>query len=381
MPQYDVIVIGTGGVGSATLYHLARRGVRVLGIDRFPPGHDRGSSHGQTRMIRLAYYEHPDYVPLLRRAYDLWHELEQVAEKKLYLPVGVLAGGPPDGELISGMLRSAAQHKLQLEQFSAQEVALHWPGYRLPDNFCGLLERRAGYLMVEDCVIAHAEIAQRSGAELQCNSEVRSWHVDDDGVIVKTDRETYSAARLVITAGAWASDLLQTLRVPLHVLRKPLFWYRTQSSTYRLESGCPCFLFETLGGIFYGFPQSNELGVKLAEHTGGRIVDDPLQIDRTLDAADQQRIETCLANHLPGVSSECAAHAVCMYTMTPDGHFVVGPHPEHPQVSFAAGLSGHGFKFTSVLGEIMADLALDGKTQYPINFLAHQRFTQRSSDG
>ncbi len=375
MVHYDVIVIGAGGVGSAALYHLARRGARVVGLDRFPPGHDRGSSHGQTRVIRLAYYEHPDYVPLLLRAYDLWHELEQVAGKKLFHQVGILGGGLPEGELISGILRSSAKHGLLVEQLSAQEAALRWPGYRMPDNFRGLFEARAGYLMVEDCVRAHAEAAIRAGAELHCGSAVRGWKIDSQGVTVETDHETLSADRLVITAGAWAGGMLLSLKVPFQVLRKPLFWYRTLNSTYQLDSGCPCFMFETLGGIFYGVPQDSELGVKVAEHTGGLAVDDPLHPDRTLHAADQRRIETCLAAHLPGVSSECTAHSVCMYTMTPDGHFVVDRHPQHAQVVLTAGLSGHGFKFTSVLGEIMAELALEAHTQHAIDFLSCRRFT------
>ena len=234
--------------------------------------------------------------------------------------------------------------------------------------------RCAGFLLVEDCVKAHAEAAVRAGATLQSGVAVRGWKPDGRSVIVETDDEKLSADRIVITAGAWASDLLASLNVPFQVRRKPLFWYRTNDPSYQMESGCPCFFFESLNGQFYGFPQSNELGVKLAEHTGGGVVTDPLQVDRSLHPADQARVEACLAEHLPGVSRECTAHAVCMYTMSPDEHFVVGRHPEYPQVAFTAGLSGHGFKFTSVLGEVMAQLALNGVTQHPIEFLSPTRF-------
>ena len=372
--HYDVIVIGTGGVGSAALYHLARSGARAIGLDRFPSGHSQGSSHGQTRIIRQAYHEHLNYVPLLLRAYELWHELEQEVQQKLFYQVGLLFGGPPNGEIVRGVLQAAAEHGLDVEDLSLQEASARWPGFRLRDDHRHVFEPRAGFLLVEDCVKAHAEAAVRAGATLQSGVAVRGWKPDGRSVIVETDDEKLSADRIVITAGAWASDLLASLNVPFQVRRKPLFWYRTNDPSYQMESGCPCFFFESLNGQFYGFPQSNELGVKLAEHTGGGVVTDPLQVDRSLHPADQARVEACLAEHLPGVSRECTAHAVCMYTMSPDEHFVVGRHPEYPQVAFTAGLSGHGFKFTSVLGEVMAQLALNGVTQHPIEFLSPTRF-------
>ena len=369
-----MIVIGTGGVGAAALYHLTRRGVRAIGLDRFPPGHDRGSSHGGTRMIRLAYHEHLNYVSLLLRAYDLWHELEEVSHKKLFQEVGILVGGLPESEMISGVLRSAAEYQLPVDRLSPLEARSRFPGYCLPDYFCCLFEQRAGYLMVEESVKAHAEAAIRMGAELRSGVTVRGWKPDGQSVMVVTDEEVLRADQLVITAGAWSSDLLSSLNVPLRVLRKPLFWYRTKKPSYRVDLGCPCFLFETLGGIFYGFPQIDEQGLKIAEHTGGEPVEDPLEVDRTMHPAEKLRVEECLAHHMPDVARECTAHAVCMYTMSSDGHFVIGCHPEYPQVVFTAGLSGHGFKFTPVLGEIMADLAIEKKTRHAIQFLSPDRF-------
>jgi monomeric sarcosine oxidase len=372
--SYDAIVIGAGGVGSAALFHMARRGLRVIGLDRFPPGHDRGSSHGQTRIIRQAYHEHPDYVPLLLRAYELWYELEAIADQKLFHQVGLLFGGPPAGEIMAGVELAANTHNLPVERLSVAEAAGRWPGFRVPESFRIMFEERAGYLMVEDCVLAHIAAAKQAGAQVRHGLTVLGWKPNGRGVTVETDEGTLHADRLVITAGAWASDLLASLNVPFQVLRKPLFWYKTSDPAYNIESGCPCFFFDTLGGQFYGFPQSGSAGVKIAEHTGGELVADPLNVDRTLHTNDRDRVEAFLAEHLPGVSRECMAHAVCLYTMSPDQHFIVGRHAEHPQVVFTAGLSGHGFKFTSVLGEIMADLATQDRSQLPIEFLSPERF-------
>jgi monomeric sarcosine oxidase len=372
--SYDAIIIGTGGVGSAALYHLARRGLRVIGLDRFPPGHDRGSSHGQTRIIRQAYHEHPDYVPLLFRAYELWDELQQLSGQQLFHQVGLLFGGAPGCEIIAGAELAADTHNLPLDRVSVRDAAQRWPGFRVPESFRILYEQRAGYLLVEDCVRAHIAAATQAGAQVRYGLSVLGWKPNGQSVSVETDEGMLYADRLVITAGAWASDLLGALNVPFQVLRKPLFWFKSTGPAYNVETGCPCFFFDTLGGQFYGFPQTGSAGLKIAEHTGGDAVADPLTVDRTLHVEEQARVEACLTEHLPGVSHERIAHAVCLYTMSPDQHFVVGRHAEFPQVVYAAGLSGHGFKFTSVLGEIMAELATQGRSRHPIEFLSPERF-------
>jgi sarcosine oxidase len=378
MSTFDVIVIGTGGVGSSALSHLSRRGVHALGIDRFPPGHDRGSSHGHTRVIRLAYFEHPDYVPLLRRAYDLWRELEETREEKLYHQVGVLQVGLPEGEVIAGVRASAKMHGLQVEDVPLAEFARRFPGFGLADDHAALFEERAGYLLVERSVIAHAEEAVRHGAVLASGEEVRAWRIVGDGVIVETDRNQYAARRLIITAGAWAGQLLADLGIPLRVLRKQLHWFAPQRDLYRETTGSPCFLYDLPEGFFYGFPQLDERGVKVAEHSGGREITDPLDVDRELDERDSQTVANFIKHHMPAMSTKLVDYATCLYTMSPDGHFIVDRHPQHSQVSFAAGLSGHGFKFTSVLGEILAELALDGRASLPIEFLSARRDALRS---
>jgi len=356
-------VIGLGGAGSAALCHLARRGGRVVGVDRFPPGHDRGSSHGATRMIRLAYFEHPDYVPLLRRSFDLWAELEAAHGAALYRETGVIEVGPPDGVLIPGILRAAREHDLRVEPLES------FAGLRWPDSMQALFEARAGLLNVEECVRAHVADAARHGAELRIGEAVRAWRADGAGVIVETDRGELRGDRLVITPGAWAPELLFQLGVPFRVLRKSLFWYEGAPAP-----AMPAFYFELPEGHFYGFPPVDARGFKFAEHTGGIPIDDPLHPDRTPLPEEQARVEAFLSAHLPDVSRRCTQHAVCFYTVTPDEHFIVDRHPEHDQVVFAAGLSGHGFKFAPVLGEALADLALDGGTRLPIGFLRLGRF-------
>jgi len=381
MERFDAIVIGTGGMGAAALMHLAARGVRVCGLDRFPPGHDRGSSHGQTRLIRLAYFEHPDYVPLLRRAYELWQELEAASGRPLLVESGLLMAGPPEGEVLAGTVASATIHSLPIERMTSREAMCRWPGIRLPEEWAAVHEKRAGYLFVEDCVRAHAAEAVRLGARIEHGVAVRGWRaVGPDGsgghVVVETDRGNYSADRLVVTAGAWAADLLHLPSLPLRVLRKSLFWYEPEKVVRadHVAGNLPCFAFDTPAGFFYGFPAFDARGVKIAEHTGGTAVDDPLVVDRGIDAWDRARVEAVVATHLPMVSGHLNDHAVCLYTMSPDGHFVVGHHPQHARVSIAAGFSGHGFKFASVMGEVLADLALVGKTTHPIGFLSPNRF-------
>ena len=369
--MFDAIVIGAGGVGSAAMFHLASR-ARVLGLDRFPPGHDRGSSHGRTRIIRQAYYEHPDYVPLLFRAYELWQQLGERRSAPLIHEIGLLQVGPADGAVVSGVRQSARQHRLEVEELTVREIAERFPGFRADDEWSGLYERRAGYLDVEACVVVHIEEAVKLGAELRTGVEVQNLVARPDAIEVVTSDGRFQAARLVVTAGPWAPQLLRELSIRLEVRRKPQYWYPA-GEVYHVDNGCPAFLFELPAGIFYGLPQIDDYGLKVAEHTGGSLVADPLAVDRELDRADQERVERFLAAQLPGVERVCSHHAVCMYTLTPDEHFIVDRHPTDPRIVLAAGLSGHGFKFTGVLGKALADLALTGKSELPIEFLSLAR--------
>jgi sarcosine oxidase len=375
--NYDAIVIGVGGVGSATLYQLARRGLRVLGIDRFAPGHARGSSHGETRAIRKAYFEHPDYVPLLTRAYELWRELNAEAGQTLFHQTGILEVGPAHGILLAGVRAAAKEHQLAIEEVSVDEVMQRFPGFRVPTGSEAVYEPEGGYLLVEECVKQHAELAKRLGAELAIGSSVTSWEGFNGDIHVRTDTENFVTRNLIITAGAWANDLLGQLGIQLRVLRKHLHWYAAKPEAYRQDRNSPVFFYETPGGCFYGFPslvsQVQPL-VKIAEHTGGELETDPLNCNRSVDEDEQLRVEKFMSECMPQMTCQLARHEVCMYTMTEDEHFVVDRHPEFSNVAFAAGLSGHGFKFATVLGECLADW-VEGKQTHPsIRFLSADRF-------
>jgi monomeric sarcosine oxidase len=373
MAQYDALVLGTGGVGSAALYHLARRGLRVLGLDRFPPPHDRGSSHGQTRIIRQAYFEHPDYVPLLKRSYELWEELGRQSRRPLVHLPGLLQMGPADGSIIRGVRESARRYDLLIDELTAHQIEQRWPVFTAPPKLVGVFERQAGYLMVEACVDAHVQAANRAGAELKSGVSVHGWSSDSRGIQVNTDHGTFAAERLVITAGAWAPSVLSELGLKLTVLRKPLYWYACDEPGFESASGLPAFLYDLPEGVFYGFPKIDTDGVKLGQHSGGDPVSDPLKLNREIDSADRSRVEAFAAQCLRGLSRQLTRHCVCMYTMTPDEHFVVDLHPVDKRIAIAAGLSGHGFKLTPVIGEALADLVTQGQTDLPIGFLSVSR--------
>ena len=361
MADWDVIVIGLGGVGSAAVYHLASAGARVLGLDQFDRAHTRGSSHGKTRVIRQAYFEDPAYVPLLRRAYELWDDLQARSRRCLFHRNGLVEIGPPGGTVISGVKRSAAEHDLAIESYTMSETSSRWPGLCGREDWEAILESNAGLLEVEPCVLAHLELAEQAGAVCRHQTPVVDWQIDGSGVRVSTSDGNETAGRLVIAAGGWTSQLISELGIELTVLRKHQYWLRADETAYSLDSGFPCFFFETDEGYFYGFPSLSGSGVKVARHDGGQKIDRP-SASQTIDRIDQHAVLEFRSRHLPGVTDQLVAHSPCHYTMTADEHFIVDRHPKYDQVIVVAGLSGHGFKFTSVLGEISSQLASDRET-------------------
>lgn len=371
--RYDVIVLGVGGFGSAACYHLAKRGVSVIGLEQFAIGHDRGSSHGDTRIIRLAYFEHPDYVPLLQRAYSLWDDLAEASGVELYRRTQLLLAGPHGGETIAGALRAAELHGLTVESLTAAEARRRYPGMNVPEDQAVVIEPEAGFLWVERCVQTHVALARQAGAELLEQCPVRAVRFESGRVRVDTESETYEAPRMVVTAGAWTGRLLADLGWPLTVVRKFVGWFATTSGAYHVDRGYPVFYCEQPTGAHYGIPSLDGQTIKVAEHLSGEPVSDPAKVDRDVRPDDLALLTPFVQTVLPQATTQLVRHSVCLYTHTPDHHFLVDRHPEWPQVTIAAGFSGHGFKFTSVLGEALAELCLDGATTLPIGFLSAKR--------
>ena len=371
--DHDYIVLGIGGVGSAALYHLAKRGADVLGIDQYPAGHDKGSSHGDSRLIRLVYFEHPDYVPLLRSAFELWRALEVDSGDELLKMTGLLQAGPAEGEVITGLLKAAQIHNLKMEQLTSEAANRRFPGINLKAEQTAIFDENAGILKVEDCVKTHVKLAQKHGAQLKSGHAI-GWEQEKKRISVSLGEETLYCQKLVITPGAWAGDLLPALNPFLEIRRKTMFWFDKHLPQHQLHNNFPVFFVEDEGHNFYGFPAMDKKGVKMADHQGGEVISSPAELGGSLDASALLNTVSALAQYLPDVGDHLAHYTNCMYTMSRDEHFIVGQYPSSANVHFVAGLSGHGFKFATVLGQIMADLSMTGKTQHPISFLDPDRF-------
>jgi sarcosine oxidase len=372
--NYDTIVAGVGGMGSAAAYELARRGHKVLGLEQFPLVHDRGSSHGQTRIIRKAYFEHPNYVPLAQRSFERWYNLEQATGRHLLTECGCLNIGKDGSELIAGVRRAAQEHRLPVEHLNGTDLRKRFGQLRFDDSYVAVLEKEAGFLYVEDCVRAHIEQARHIGADIHEQEPIVSWKADESHVEVQTQRGSYRAERLIVTAGAWAQSMLAELGLPLTVRRKVLLWFGTHGDQAFRRDVFPIYLTNALGGFYYGFPVIDGLGHKAARHDLGETLTDPAQVERGLRADDEQDVRRFLTEHLPDANGPLRSHKVCLYTLTPDEHFIIDVHPQHPRVVLAAGFSGHGFKFAPVVGEILADLAETGRTGWAIDMFQLRRF-------
>jgi sarcosine oxidase len=373
--RYDVIVIGVGAMGSAACWQLARRGARVLGLDRFDIPNVQGSSHGLSRMIRMAYYEHADYVPLLRRSFEIWRELESESGQSLLHVVGGLYMGPEMSGLINGSLKAAKVHQLDHEFLGSRQLSERYPQFRLPADHVGFYEPAAGFLQPEDCVAAFARGAIRRGAELHGHEPVESWSADATGARVQTSRREYRASRLVFSGGPWSGALLEPLRIKLRVTRQVMGWFSPPDPKPFEFGRMPVWAIDQPdGSLYYGFPiHSPGLGMKVAHHRPGTPAD-PDHVDRDIHAADEQPLASFLRQFMPQADGPAVAFRTCLYTNSPDSHFIIDRHPQFEHVYLACGFSGHGFKFAGVVGEVLADLALDGKTDLPIGFLSLGRF-------
>jgi sarcosine oxidase len=372
--RYDVIVIGLGGMGSAAAYHLAARGQRVLGLEKFTPAHDKGSSHGGSRIIRQSYFEDPAYVPLLLRAYELWEQLANDTGLEVYRLTGGLFIGAPDAMTVAGSQRASQVWDLPHEMLEADEIRRRFPTLTPYPGDVALYEAKAGFARPEMTVAAHINLAESKGADLHFGEPVIEWGETAGGVSVTTVRGTYTAGQLVICPGAWAPALLAEFGIPITVERQVLYWFDPRGGTTPFEEH-PIWIHEDATGMqAYGFPAIDGPGggVKVAFFRKG-VVCTPETIDRTVRDAEITEMRDRVARVVPALDGPCLHSATCMYSNTPDEPFVIARHPDSENITVACGFSGHGFKFVPIVGEILADLAIDGVTGHPISLFDPKR--------
>jgi len=370
----EVIVVGLGAMGSATLLELARRGHRVTGIDRFTPPHTNGSSHGRSRIIREAYFEDPRYVPLVQRAYQRWQALEDEGSVTIFRQTGGLMLGNPASAVVRGALASARDHGLAHEVLDAEAIRRRFPAFRLQDSEIGVFEPRAGTLDPELAIATALRLARRHGAELRLGETFRAWRSDGEGVEVVTDAGTLRAGHLVLAVGPWAPEIVGELALPFVVQRNLLFWFTPVAHPEHFGPGAlPVFIHETAPGeAWYGFPDVGD-GVKVARHHHGETTT-PAALRRTVTDAELTAMRSILRAHMPDADGPLRETAACMYTTVPDDHFVIDTHPASRAVTVASPCSGHGFKFASAIGEGLADMATGRPVAFDRSLFALARF-------
>jgi sarcosine oxidase len=372
-----VAVVGLGAAGSATAAHLAERGVRVIGFDRFAPPHDQGSSHGRSRIIREAYFEHPLYVPFVQRAYALWDALERRSGRALFRRTGGLMMGPPDGVVVRGALASAEEHRLPHERLDATGVLLRFPAFHIPPEHVAVFEPRAGMLDPESAIAAHLDVARAHGADLRLGSPVTGWRpAGGGGVDVTTALGATHVNRVVLAAGAWTGTLLQDLALPLVVERNVVHWFDAVRPADAAPDRMPVFIHESSEGkAWYGFPDTGD-GLKLALHHQGRATTAD-QVSRDVAPDEVHAVRTLAKHFMPGMAGAHRASSVCLYTNTPDDHFLIDHHPENADVVVVSPCSGHGFKFAPAIGEVVADLVMERALRFDLTPFRIARLFER----
>ena len=375
--RWDAIVVGCGAMGASTSYNLARRGLRVLTLERFGLNHEFGSSHGKTRIIRLAYYEDSRYVPLLRRAFDSWRELESKSGKALLELTGGLMIGKPEGELVTGVLGSAKAHGIPHRVLTSSEVEDEFEAFTIGDDMCAVHEESAGILFPEECIRAFVDGAGEAGCEVRFGEKMNRWKSSESSIEIESSNGTLTTDRLILCAGAWNSSFLGNL-LPLQCERQVPFWFSSDGQKCFTPQEMPVFIFEEdPKQFFYGIPDVGH-GTKVARTHGGEI-GQPDKIRREVTNEDLAPVKGFVDDRLPMLKGPPIASTTCLYTNTPDLNFAVGLHPDDPRVTVISACSGHGFKFASVLGEVAADFATERKTKYDLSFLDVERFGRRSS--
>lgn len=373
--SYDVIVAGVGAMGSAACWHLAKRGIRVLGLERFDLGHAMGSSHGLTRIIRLAYFEGSRYVPIVKRAHELWRETGAEAGLQLLHVTGSLDLAPKNGGPVESSLQSCLDHGLTHEVLDRRSIAQRFPTFQLPEGHIGLWQPEGGFVASEKAIYAHVGLAQSRGAAIRTNEPMLDWApTADGGVTVRTERGTYSAGRLVITSGGWIADAVPALAKTVTTVRQAIGWFTTRRPELFRPDVFPVFILSVEEGNFYGFPLYEHPGFKLGGPHFGREPMDPRDDDRTPSPNQVRLIKECLARYIPDAAGEPLTLKGCVYSVTPDDDFVIDNVPGVPQAVFASCCSGHGFKFASAIGEILADLSTTGRAGFDLQPFSLSRF-------
>jgi sarcosine oxidase len=381
MAAFDVAVIGLGAMGSAALFSLARQGRRVVGIEQFEPAHDKGSSHGESRIIRLSYFEHPSYVPLVRRALEKWRELEELSGQTILTVTGVLEAGYPGSPLVSGSLEASRQHDLTHEVLSAADIAWRFPGFKVPSHWTGLFQPEGGFLRPELAIREFVRQADNHGAETRLNTRVLAIEPFGAGIRVRTETEVIEAGSVVIAAGAWIGDFAPELKSHLKITRQVLGWFSPLDPSLYTPDKCPVFLLESEDGICYGFPDFAGTGVKTAFHGEGTTLPAADALAQDGNPADEAQIRRMLKLAMPDANGPLRQMRTCMYTRTPDEDFVIDLSPADPRIVLASPCSGHGFKFASVIGEVLADLALGKASKSDISRFQIGRFGAQLSRG
>jgi sarcosine oxidase len=374
MERYDVAVIGLGAMGSAALSTLARRGVRAIGIERFTPGHDRGSSHGETRVIRLGYMEHPSYVPLLTRTYELWRELEAASGRRLLHITGIAEIGPPDGMVVAGTLLASRTHGLPHEVLKADALMERFPAFRVPSGYVGVVQPDGGYLTPEPAIEAQLALAKAAGAEIRIGTKVDRITPLGNGVRADIGGDSIAADKVIVSAGARVKQLLPDLPVQLRITRQVMAWFQPLEASPFGPGRFPVFLLENRHGVHYGFPPHGSDAVKIAKHHHADEAVDPDSYDRTVSPVDEAMIRAAVSDHIPAANGRLVTARTCLYTVTPDGDFIIDRMPGARDIIVASPCSGHGFKFAPVIGEILADLAIIGTTRHDISRFRLDRF-------
>lgn len=376
--DYDVIIVGAGSMGMAAGYYLAKQGIKVLLVDAYDPPHTNGSHHGDTRIIRHAYGEGREYVPFALRAQELWDELEKETHRKIFTKTGVVAFGPKgESDFVAETIESASEHSLSVDLLEGEEIHKRWPGITVPENYNAVFEPNSGVLFSENCILAYRELAEAKGAKVLTYTAVEDFEISADVVKIYTaNGAAFTAEKLIVSMGAWNSKLLTKLNIniPLQPYRQVVGFFAAEEKQYSNLYGFPAFMVEVPNGIFYGFPSFDGCGVKIGHHTYGQQVDpDTINREFGIYPEDENNIRKFLETYMPGAAGQLKRSAVCMYTKTPDEHFVIDLHPEFSNVAIAAGFSGHGFKFSSVVGETLSQLITTGKTTHDISLFSINR--------